>query len=53
MAKNKFEKQLFRSFLKENFDQQEQGITAEQKRSFTEAVGNYHQWERMYIEILL
>ena len=43
MAANKFEKQLFRSFLKENFDQQEQGITAEQKRSFTEAVGNYHQ----------
>ena len=42
MARNKFEKQLFRSFLKENFDQEEQGITAEQKRSFTEAVGNYH-----------
>ena len=43
MATNKFEKQLFRSFLNENFGQdEEQGITAEQKRSFTEAVGNYH-----------
>ena len=43
MATNKFEKQLFRSFLNENFGQEEEpGITAEQKRSFTEAVGNYH-----------
>ena len=43
MAANKFEKQLFRSFLKENFDQKEQSITSEQKKAFTEAVGNYHQ----------
>ena len=44
MATNKFEKQLFRSFLNENFGQDDQSteITAEQKRSFTEAVGNYH-----------
>ena len=43
MAKNKFEIKLLRSFLKENFgEDEEQGITAEQKRSFTEAVGNYH-----------
>ncbi len=42
MARNKFEKQLFRSFLNENFEQEEQGLTAEQKKSFTEAVGNYH-----------
>jgi hypothetical protein len=43
MAKNKFEKQLFKSFLLENFGEDEEtGITAEQKKSFTEAVGNYH-----------
>ena len=44
MATNKFEKQLFRSFLNENFGQDDESteITAEQKRSFTEAVGNYH-----------
>ena len=43
MAKNKFETKLFKSFLKENFgEDKETGITAEQKRSFTEAVGNYH-----------
>ena len=43
MATNKFEKQLFRSFINENFgEEEEQGITAEQKKSFTEAVGNYH-----------
>ena len=34
MATNKFEKQLFRSFLNENFGQDDQSteITAEQKR---------------------
>ncbi len=43
MATNKFEKQLFRSLINENFgEEEEQGITAEQKKSFTEAVGNYH-----------
>ena len=44
MAKNKFETKLLRSFLNENFGEEEveQGITSEQKKSFTEAVGNYH-----------
>jgi len=44
MAKNKFETKLLRSLINENFgeEEQEQGITSEQKRSFTEAVGNYH-----------
>tara|TARA_R110002074_G_scaffold76460_1_gene174003 strand:- start:1845 stop:2339 length:495 start_codon:yes stop_codon:yes gene_type:complete len=44
MAKNKFETKLLRSLINESFgeEEQEQGITSEQKRSFTEAVGNYH-----------
>ena len=43
MATNKFEKTLLRSLINENFSQEEQkGLTREQKRSFTEAVGNYH-----------
>tara|TARA_Y100001963_G_scaffold126717_1_gene179497 strand:- start:60 stop:578 length:519 start_codon:yes stop_codon:yes gene_type:complete len=43
MATNKYEKLLLRSLIKENFGQDEDpGITAEQKKSFTEAVGNYH-----------
>ena len=45
MAKNKFEHQLFKSLIKENFgqDEEQNTITSEQKKSFTEAVGNYHQ----------
>ena len=44
MAKNKFETKLLRSLINEEFgeEEQDQGITSEQKRSFTEAVGNYH-----------
>ena len=45
MAKNKFETKLLRSLINENFgeDEKDSAITSEQKRSFTEAVGNYHQ----------
>ena len=43
MATNKFEKQLLKSFLNENFGKEETpSITSEQKKAFTEAVGNYH-----------
>ena len=44
MAKNKFETKLLRSLINENFGQDDQDttISKEQKRSFTEAVGNYH-----------
>ncbi len=43
MATNKYEKILLRSLINENFgEEEEQGLTAEQKKSFTEAVGNYH-----------
>jgi hypothetical protein len=48
--KSKFENSLLKTVMKkskyitENFGEDEEaGITAEQKRSFTEAVGNYHQ----------
>ena len=45
MTKNKFETKLLRSLINENFgqDEKEAAITSEQKKSFTEAVGNYHQ----------
>ena len=45
MATNKFEKRMLKSFLNENFgqDEEQNTITSEQKKSFTEAVGNYHQ----------
>jgi len=44
MAKNKFETRILRSLINENFGQEEEAtaITSEQKKSFTEAVGNYH-----------
>ena len=44
MSKNKFETKLLRSLINENFGQDEEAsaITSEQKKSFTEAVGNYH-----------
>ncbi len=44
MAKNKFETKLLRSLINENFgqDKEKPAITSEQKKSFTEAVGNYH-----------
>ena len=43
MAKNKYENQLYK-LLNENFgqDKEKPAITSEQKKSFTEAVGNYH-----------
>jgi hypothetical protein len=47
--KSKYENALLKTIMKkskylsENFgEEEEQGITSEQKRSFTEAVGNYH-----------
>ena len=50
MAKNKYENALLKTimskskYIMENFGEEEEtGITAEQKKSFTEAVGNYHQ----------
>ena len=43
MTTNKFETKLLRSLINENFgEDEEQGITSEQKKSFTEAVGSYH-----------
>jgi len=44
MATNKYETKLLRSLINENFgeEDQDQAVTAEQKKSFTEAVGNYH-----------
>ena len=44
MATNKFEKRMLKSFLNENFgqDEKDQKLTSEQKKAFTEAVGNYH-----------
>ena len=44
MATNKFEKRMLKSFLNENFgqDEKDQALTSEQKKAFTEAVGNYH-----------
>ena len=50
MAKNKYENALLKTIMKkskyimENFGEEaeEAGITSEQKKSFTEAVGNYH-----------
>ena len=44
MIRNKFETKLLRSLLKEEFGAEEQApeTTRDQKKAFTEAVGNYH-----------
>ena len=45
MATNKFETRLLRSFLNENFNEEAEApkVSSQQKKSFTEAVSNYHQ----------
>jgi len=45
MARNKFESKLFKSLLNEEFgseEEQDKGVSRDQKKAFTEAVGNYH-----------